>query len=160
MGTSFVKKTDIQRTWYLLDAEGQVLGRMASRIARILTGKEKPSYTPSLDTGDHVIVVNADKVRLTGAKERDKPYYHHSGYPGGIRELRAGQIRAKHPERLVEAAVRGMLPKNRLGKAQFRKLKVYAGAEHPHQAQQPERLENKATTASRAGHRTAGAKAG
>jgi large subunit ribosomal protein L13 len=141
MPTPFVKKAEIKRTWYVVDADGQVLGRLASRIARILTGKEKPTYAPFLDAGDHVIVVNAEKVRLTGAKETGKRYYHHSGYPGGIRQLRAEQVRAKHPERLVEAAVRGMLPKNRLGRAQFRKLKVYVGPNHPHQAQQPQPIE-------------------
>lgn len=140
MGTTFVRNADIERHWYVFDAEGQVLGRLASRIASILTGKEKPIYTPFLDTGDHVIVVNADKVRLTGTKERDKHYYRHSGYPGGIRKLHAGGLRARKPEQLVEAAVRGMLPKNRMGRAQFRKLKVYAGPDHPHQAQQPRKL--------------------
>ena len=137
MSTPFVKKADIERHWYVVDAEGQVLGRLASRIAGILTGKEKPIYAPFIDTGDHVIVINAEKVRLTGAKEAGKTYYRHSGYPGGIRERRAEEVRAKHPERLVEAAVRGMLPKNKLGRAQFRKLKVYTGPDHPHQAQQP-----------------------
>ena len=158
MQTSFIKKSEIQRNWYVLDAEGQVLGRLASRIARILTGKEKPIYVPFLDTGDHVIVVNAEKVRLTGTKERDKLYYRHSGYPGGIRKLHAGRIRAQQPERLVEAAVRGMLPKNRLGRAQFRKLKVYAGPEHPHQAQQPQPLEpsGESRRASTAGTTSAG----
>ncbi len=124
------------------------MGRLASRIARILTGKEKPIYTPFLDTGDHVIVVNAEKVRLTGTKENAKRYFHHSGYPGGIKERRAKQVRATHPERLIEAAVRGMLPKTRLGRAQFRKLKVYRGPEHPHQAQQPQPLALGATKAS------------
>jgi large subunit ribosomal protein L13 len=141
MQTSFIKKTEIQRGWFVMDAEGQVLGRLASRIARILTGKEKPIYAPFLDAGDHVIVVNADKVRLTGAKEQDKKYQRHSGYPGGIRESSVEYVRARKPERLLEEAVRGMLPKNRLGRAQFRKLKVYAGPDHPHQAQLPQRLE-------------------
>lgn len=141
MQTTFVRGADIERHWFVLDAEGQVLGRLASRIASILTGKDKPIYTPFLDTGDHVIVVNAEKVRLTGEKERDKHYYRHSGYPGGIRKLHAGGLRARKPEQLIEAAVRGMLPKNRLGRAQFRKLKVYAGPDHPHQAQQPQRIE-------------------
>jgi large subunit ribosomal protein L13 len=148
MQTSFIKKTEIQRGWFVLDAEGQVLGRLASRIARILTGKEKPVYAPFLDAGDHVIVVNADKVRLTGAKEQDKKYQRHSGYPGGIREFSVEHVRARQPERLLEEAVRGMLPKSRLGKAQFKKLKVYAGPEHPHQAQQPQRLEPGAKVAS------------
>lgn len=148
MSTPFVKRADIERQWYVVDAEDQVLGRLASRIARILTGKEKPFYAPFLDTGDHVIVINAEKVRLTGAKESNKHYYRHSGYPGGIRERRAEEVRAKHPQRLVEAAVRGMLPKNKLGRAQYRKLKVYTGPDHPHQAQQPQPLE--VGTASRA----------
>ena len=148
MSTPFVKKADIERHWYVVDAEGQILGRLASRIARILTGKDKPIYAPFLDTGDHVIVINAERVRLTGSKETGKHYYRHSGYPGGIREQRAEEVRAKHPERLVEAAVRGMLPKNKLGRAQYRKLKVYAGPEHPHEAQQPKPLE--AGAASRA----------
>ena len=146
MSTTFVKKADIQRQWYVVDAEGQVLGRLASRIARILTGKDKPIYAPFLDTGDHVIVINAEKVRLSGAKETGKHYYRHSGYPGGIRDRRAEEVRAKHPERLVEAAVRGMLPKNKLGRAQYRKLNVYKGADHPHQAQQPRPLEDGATS--------------
>ncbi len=139
--TTFVKKADIEHHWYVVDAEGQVLGRLASRIAGILTGKGKPIYAPFLDTGDHVIVINAEKVRLTGNKETGKHYYRHTGYPGGIREQRAEEVRAKHPERLVEAAVRGMLPKNKLGRVQFRKLKIYSGSEHPHQAQQPQQLE-------------------
>ena len=151
MQTSFIKKADVERKWFVLDAEGQVLGRLASRIARILTGKEKPIYAPFLDTGDHVIVINADKVRLTGAKEQDKQYYRHSGYPGGIRQVPARRVRARQPEKLVEAAVRGMLPKNRLGRAQFRKLKVYAGPEHPHQAQQPQLLGSRESTGSPAG---------
>ena len=141
MATAFLKKSDVQRAWHVVDAEGQILGRLASRIARVLTGKDKPGYAPFLDTGDYVIVVNADKVVLTGKKEQDKRYFRHSGYPGGIREARAEEVRAKHPERLIEAAVRGMLPKNRMGRAQFRKLKVYQGAEHPHAAQKPAPLE-------------------
>ena len=139
--TTFLKKADIERHWYVVDAEGQVLGRLASRIALVLTGKEKPTYAPFLDTGDHVIVINAEKVRLTGAKETGKHYYRHSGYPGGIREKRAEEVRGKHPERLIESAVRGMLPKNKLGRAQYKKLKVYSGPNHPHQAQQPQQLE-------------------
>lgn len=141
MATTFPKKSDIERAWHVVDAEGQVLGRLASRIATILTGKDKPSYVPFLDTGDHVIVVNAEKVVLTGTKERDKAYFHFSGYPGGITRARAEEVRGKHPERLIEAAVRGMLPKNRVGRAQFRKLKVYCGPNHPHQAQKPASLE-------------------
>jgi len=141
MGTTFVKQNDIHRAWHVVDAEGQVLGRLASRIARVLTGKDKPSYAPFLDTGDHVIVINAKKVILTGNKERDKVYFRHTGYPGGIRDSRAEEVRTQHPERLIEAAVRGMLPKNRVGRAQFKKLKVYPGAEYPHEAQQPTPLE-------------------
>lgn len=143
MSTTFTKTAEIERAWHVVDAEGRVLGRLASRIARVLMGKHKPSYTPFLDTGDAVIVVNADKVVLTGTKERDKLYRRHTGYPGGLREARAEEVRTKHPERLIEAAVRGMLPKSRLGRAQFRKLKVYPGPNHPHQAQKPADLDVK-----------------
>ena len=143
MSTSFIKKSEIGRGWHVVDAEGQVLGRLASQIASILRGKTKPTFSPFIDTGDHVVVVNAEKVVLTGAKEKGKIYYRHSGYPGGIRESRPLELRSKHPERLIESAVRGMLPKNRLGRAQFRKLKVYRGSAHPHQAQKPEPLELK-----------------
>lgn len=143
MSTTFTKTAEIERAWHVVDAEGRVLGRLASRIARVLMGKHKPSYTPFLDTGDAVIVVNADKVVLTGTKERDKLYRRHTGYPGGLREARAEEVRTKHPERLIEAAVRGMLPKSRLGRAQFRKLKVYRGPNHPHQAQKPANLDVK-----------------
>ena len=141
MTTTFLKKSDVHRAWHVVDAEGQVLGRLASRIAQVLTGKEKPGYAPFLDTGDHVIVINTDKVVLTGSKEQSKVYYRHTGYPGGIREARAEEVRSKHPERLIESAVRGMLPKNRVGRAQFRKLKVYRGSVHPHEAQKPSSLE-------------------
>ena len=151
MSTTFAKKHEIERRWFVLDADGQVLGRMASRIARILMGKNKAGFTPHLDTGDHVIVVNAAKVTLTGKKEKDKLYTRHSGYPGGIRQESAETVRAKHPERLIEQAVRGMLPKNRLGRAQFRKLKVYAGPDHPHEAQQPQPLGAAATSPSTEG---------
>lgn len=143
MPTTFIKKDDVRRDWHVVDASGQVLGRLASRIASVLTGKDKPEYAPFLDTGDHVIVVNADKVVLTGNKEQDKAYYRHTGYPGGIRESRAGKLRETFPERIIEAAVRGMLPKNRLGRAQYKKLKVYRGSEHPHEAQKPSTLELK-----------------
>ena len=141
MTTTFVNKGDIERAWHVVDADGQVLGRLATRIARVLTGKDKPSHAPFVDTGDFVVVINADKVVLTGTKEQKKVYFRHTGYPGGIRESRAEELRAKHPERLIEAAVRGMLPKNRVGRAQFRKLKVYRGGEHPHAAQKPTPLE-------------------
>ena len=128
---------DIEKKWYLVDAEGMVLGRLATRIARLLTGRDKPSYTPFLDTGDHVVVVNADKVRLTGKKLTQKFYRRHTGYPGGLKEISAGDLLARSPERLVREAVIGMLPKSKLGRAMRKKLKVYRGAQHPHQAQQP-----------------------
>ncbi len=127
--------------WHLIDAEGQVLGRIATRAARLLQGKHKPSYTPFIDTGDHVIVINAKNVKLTGRKEDQKIYRQHSGYEGGLRETRARIVRQRHPERLVEDAVRGMLPKTKMGEAMYRKLKVYAGADHPHAAQKPSKLE-------------------
>src|SRR6187431_3681347 len=127
--------------WHIIDAEGQVLGRLASLAAKLLQGKHKPTYTPFIDTGDHVIVVNAAKVKLTGRKEDQKIYRQHSGYEGGLREERARLVRQRHPERLVEEAVRGMLPKTKLGEAMFRKLKVYAGPDHPHAAQKPSKLE-------------------
>ena len=127
--------------WHLIDADGQVLGRIATRAARILQGKHKASYTPFIDTGDHVVVVNAAKVRLTGRKEDQKIYRQHSGYEGGLRETRARIVRERHPHRLVEDAVRGMLPKTKLGEAMYRKLKVYAGPDHPHAAQKPSKLE-------------------
>jgi large subunit ribosomal protein L13 len=127
----------VERQWHVIDAEGQVLGRIATEAARLLQGKHKPVYTPYIDTGDHVVVVNAAKVRLTGAKEEQKLYRYHSGYEGGVREERAKDLRARRPERIVEEAVRGMLPKTKMGEAMWRKLKVYAGGEHPHQAQQP-----------------------
>ena len=141
MSTTFPKKAELQRSWHVVDADGQILGRLATRIATILTGKDKPSYVPFLDTGDHVIVVNADKVLLTGTKELDKAYFRFSGYPGGIRKTAASDMRGTFPERLIEEAVRGMLPKNRLGRAQFRKLKVYRGPSHPHDAQKPAKIE-------------------
>jgi large subunit ribosomal protein L13 len=127
--------------WHVIDADGRVLGRLATAAARLLQGKHKPTYTPFLDTGDHVVVVNAAKVKLTGRKEDQKIYRQHSGYEGGLREERARLLRQRRPERLVEEAVRGMLPKTTLGEAMYRKLKVYAGAEHPHAAQKPSKLE-------------------
>jgi large subunit ribosomal protein L13 len=127
--------------WHVIDADGQVLGRIATAAARLLQGKHKATYTPSLDTGDHVVVINAAKVKLTGRKEDQKIYRQHSGYEGGLRETRARLVRQKHPERLVEDAVRGMLPKTTLGEAMYRKLKVYAGPDHPHAAQKPSKLE-------------------
>ena len=131
---------DMQKRWHVIDAEGQVLGRLATRAARLITGKDKPVYTPFLDTGDHVIIVNAEKVKLTGNKLSEKKY-HHTGYPGGMKEITAGALMEKFPERIVREAVVGMLPKTKLGRAMRKKLKVYKGPEHPHQAQQPEALE-------------------
>ena len=133
---------DVVRQWCLIDAEDVILGRLASEAARRLRGKHKPIYTPSLDTGDFIIVVNAAKVRLTGGKLAKKVYYRHSGYPGGLRSTTAGEILAsQRPERVVESAIRGMLPKSKLGRQMFRKLKIYAGAQHPHEAQQPVALQ-------------------
>ena len=130
-----------QAKWHVIDADGQVLGRVATRVARLLQGKHKPIYTPFIDTGDHVVVVNAAKVKLTGRKEEQKIYRRHSGYEGGLREERARIVRQRKPERIVEEAVRGMLPKTTLGEAMYRKLKVYAGPDHPHAAQKPSKLE-------------------
>jgi large subunit ribosomal protein L13 len=139
---TFTEKTaDIKQEWYVVDAQGLTLGRLAARIAPILKGKHKPTYTPHLDCGDFVIVVNADKVRVTGRKLDQKLYYHHSGYPGGLTTISLRHQLERHPERVLEAAVRGMLPKNKLGRRMFKKLKVYAGGSHPHQAQQPKPLE-------------------
>ena len=140
MSSTFMPSADAARAdkrWHLIDAEGQVLGRIATEAARLLQGKHKPGYTPFLDTGDHVVVVNAAKVKLTGRKEDQKIYRQHSGYEGGLREERARVVRQKRPQRLVEEAVHGMLPKTKLGQAMYRKLKVYAGPDHPHTAQKP-----------------------
>jgi large subunit ribosomal protein L13 len=134
------RKDEIKSSWHVLDAEGQVLGRLASRVARLLTGKDKPTYVTFLDTGDHVIVINAEKIRLTGKKLSEKLYRRHTGYPGGLRAIAAGDLLAKHPEKLVQEAVTGMLPKTKLGRAMRKKLKVYRGPHHPHQAQQPTNL--------------------
>lgn len=131
------KAADIEHKWYVVDAEGQTLGRLASRVAQILRGKHKPTYTPHMDMGDYVIVINAAKVKVTGRKEEQKIYYTHSGYPGGIKQRTYSEQLAKHPDRVVRIAVRGMLPKGTLGTAQLKKLKIFAGSEHPHQAQQP-----------------------
>jgi large subunit ribosomal protein L13 len=139
--TYTVRKGDIRREWYVVDAQGKILGRLASEIAKILRGKHKPIYVPHLDCGDYVIVVNAEKVRVTGKKLDQKFYYRHSGYPGGLKSINLRDQLQKHPTRVLEAAVRGMLPKNRLGRAMIKKLKVYAGDSHPHQAQQPKALE-------------------
>lgn len=135
------KKNDLDRKWYVVDATGKTLGRLASQVASILRGKHKPTYTPHVDTGDFVIVVNADKVHLTGRKLQNKIYYRHTGYPGGLRTRTAREMLATRPERMIELAVWGMLPHNSLGRRQIRKLKVYRGSEHPHAAQQPEVLD-------------------
>lgn len=140
MSTHIPKAGEIVRKWYVIDAKDQVLGKLATTAARVLSGKHKPSYTAFLDTGDHVIVINAAQVHLTGRKEGDKLYHRVTGYLGGMRTSTASEVRAKHPARLVEDAVRGMLPKTKLGRAMFLKLKVYAGERHPHQAQKPEPL--------------------
>jgi large subunit ribosomal protein L13 len=135
------KPADIERRWFVVDAEGVTLGRLASGIAQILRGKHKPTFAPHMDVGDYVVVINAEKVAVTGNKEQDKKYFRHSGFPGGISEMSLGQLRAVHPERIIEAAVKGMLPKNKLGRSILGKLKVYAGPEHPHAAQSPEPLQ-------------------
>jgi large subunit ribosomal protein L13 len=141
MKTVHMKKQDVEKRWYLIDASGKVLGRLASEIANILRGKNKAIFSPHVDTGDFVIVVNAEKVRLTGDKLHGKVYYHHSGYPGGLKAISAEKLLIKKPEELLRRAVKGMLPKNKLGNKVFKKLKVYAGPQHPHEAQQPEQLQ-------------------
>lgn len=140
MSTQVAKKADVTRKWFVVDLEGKVLGRTATEIARVLRGKHKAIYTPSVDTGDFVIVLNADKLKLTGNKMADKHYYRHTGYPGGIRSINAAKLLEKKPEEIVKKAVRGMLPKNTLGREMLKKLKVYAGTDHPHAAQQPKEL--------------------
>lgn len=141
MKTYVTKPADIERIWYVVDAEGQTLGRLASSVATILKGKHKPTYSPAVDCGDFVVVVNADKIVVTGRRLEQKKYYRHSLYIGGLKEISLRDQLQKHPERVIESAVRGMLPKNTLGRQMFKKLKVYAGTEHPHQAQQPQPLE-------------------
>ena len=142
MKTFSATPSDIEKKWVLIDAEGVVLGRLASQIAKILRGKHKPSFTPHMDCGDNVIVINAEKVKLTGKKTSDKMYYWHTGYPGGIKERTAGQLlEGKYPERVVTKAVERMITRNNLGRQQMKNLRVYAGAEHPHEAQQPEVLD-------------------
>lgn len=137
MKTYFATSENIEHKWYVVDASGKVLGRLASQIAKYLRGKHKPEYTPHADAGDYIIVLNASQVAVTGNKEQDKIYYTHSGYPGGIKETTFEKLKAKDPVQIIELAVKGMLPKNPLGRAMLRKLKVYAGSEHPHAAQQP-----------------------
>jgi len=143
MPTLIPKESEIERRWFVVDAQGQVLGRLASRVASILRGKHKPTFTPHLDLGDHVVVINAEKIHLTGRKLTDKVYRWHTGYIGGLREVSAGSLLKSHPERVIEWAVEGMLPKNRLGRAMAKKLRVYRGGDHPHAAQQPTVLEIK-----------------
>jgi large subunit ribosomal protein L13 len=137
MSTEFPTKNGIPRAWHVIDADNQVLGKLASKVAMLLMGKHKPSYTPFLDAGDHVVVINAAKVKLTGRKEEQKVYRHFTGYPGGLVEMDVKRVRAKRPNRMVEDAIFGMLPKTKLGKQMYRKLKVYAGDKHPHAAQKP-----------------------
>ncbi|NLY78287.1 MAG: 50S ribosomal protein L13 [Tissierellia bacterium] len=138
MKSYIAKPNEIERKWYVIDAEGKVLGRLASEIAKILSGKNKPTYTPHVDTGDFVIVINADKIKLTGNKLDQKYHRYHTGYPGGLKSITYREMMAKRPERVVELAVKGMLPKNKLGRKMFKKLKVYSGPEHKHEAQKPE----------------------
>jgi large subunit ribosomal protein L13 len=141
--TFMAKSAEVEQKWYLVDAEGQTLGRLSSQVASILRGKHKPIYTPHVDTGDFIIVINAEKIVLTGNKLQQKKYHHHSGYPGGMKETSYKDLLAKKPEKAIEVAVKGMLPHNRLGSKMYKKLKVYRGSGHPHQAQQPEALELK-----------------
>ena len=139
--TFMANESNIERKWYVIDAEGKTLGRLSSEVAAILRGKNKVTYTPHVDTGDYVIVINASKIHFTGNKERDKMYYRHSNHPGGIKSISAGELKANNPERLLENSIKGMLPSSRLGEKQGKKLFVYGGAEHPHAAQQPENYE-------------------
>ncbi len=138
--TCSAKPRAVKRDWLLIDAEGKTLGRLATEIALRLRGKHKPAYTPHVDTGDYIVVINAEKITVTGRKEANKMYYRHSGYPGGIKQMNFADMIASKPARVIEIAVKGMLPKNPLGRAMYRKLKVYAGSEHPHEAQQPRPL--------------------
>lgn len=140
MGTYHAKPADVTRRWYLIDAEGKTLGRLASRVAILLRGKHKPIFTPHVDTGDHVVIINAAKVRLTGGKFKTKTYHYHTGYPGGLKSITAEHLHVRKPTELLTRAIKGMLPKTPLGKQMARKLRVYAGTEHPHQAQRPESL--------------------
>lgn len=138
--TRFIRTEDADRKWYIVDARDQVLGRLAAQVARIIRGKHKPIFTPNMDTGDFVIVINADKIKMTGKRELQKTYFSHSGYPGGVRIRSFAEMMEKHPDRIIQKAVKGMLPKNRLGRQLIKKLKVYAGDAHPHAAQKPEQL--------------------
>ena len=141
MKTFSAKPAEVKRDWYVVDAEGKTLGRLATEIARRLRGKHKPEYTPHVDTGDYIIVVNAEKIGVTGNKESDKMYHHHTGYVGSLKSVSLGKLRKTFPDRIINKAVEGMLPRNPLGRAMFKKLKVYAGPNHDHQAQQPKVLE-------------------
>jgi len=141
MKTVSTRPQDVERSWFVVDAENKTLGRLATEIAHRLRGKHKPEYTPHVDTGDYIVVVNAEKVRVTGNKVSDKIYWHHTGFPGGIKGINFGDLRDSHPHRIIESAVKGMLPHNPLGRQMLKKLKIYAGAEHPHSAQQPQPLE-------------------
>jgi len=140
MKTYDAKKGEIEQSWYVVDAESKVLGRLATRVADVLRGKHKPIYTPYVDTGDFVVIINAEKIHLTGTKMENKKYYRHSGYPGGLKITTPAELLRKKPEAIIMNAVKGMLPKTKLGRQQFKKLKVYAGKDHPHQAQQPSEL--------------------
>ncbi len=141
MKTFFAKSGDVERNWYLIDAEDKIVGKLAVRIADTLRGKNKPQFTPHVDTGDFVVVVNAEKIKFTGNKWQDKYYYRHSGYLGGLKSTNAKEVLEKHPERILMSAVKGMLPKNRLGRKLIKKLKIYKGCDHPHEAQNPQELE-------------------
>lgn len=141
MKTFSAKPAEVKREWFVVDATDKVLGRVATEIAHLLRGKHKPEFTPHVDTGDHIVVINAEKIALTGNKEEGKIYYHHTGFPGGIKDVNVRQLRERAPTRIIENAVRGMLPKNSLGRAMFKKLHIYAGPEHKHQAQEPKPLE-------------------
>ena len=141
MKTYSAKPESVKRDWYVVDASGKTLGRLATELANRLRGKHKPEYTPHVETGDYIVVINADKVAVTGNKANDKMYYRHTGYPGGLKEANFATLQAEKPEMIIEKAVKGMLPRNPLGRAMYRKLKVYAGTEHPHTAQQPQQLE-------------------
>ncbi|MCK4272811.1 50S ribosomal protein L13 [bacterium] len=141
MRTFSLKASQIERKWYLVDAQGKVLGRLATELASVLRGKRKPTYTPHLDNGDNVVVINAEKVMVTGKKREQKLYYHHTGYPGGLRTNTFAELQARKPEQIVKLAVKGMLPHNRLGRKMLKKLHIYAGSEHPHNSQNPQPLE-------------------
>jgi len=141
MKTFSAKPESVERDWYIVDAENKTLGRLSTEIARRLRGKHKPEYTPHVDTGDYIIVINAEKVRVSGNKRTDKMYHHHTGYPGGLKSISFDKLIERAPERVIETAVKGMLPKNPLGRAMYKKMKVYAGTEHPHTAQQPKTLD-------------------